>query len=1012
MQKPFRLLLLGGLVCAVLLLLVFGLALHSGVQTWAARKALAKRPELNAQLGGVSAGFRTVEFRDLHLEQKGAIITLPAIHAELSTIDAGMNQKVNLQRLIARGWTLDLTGYKPGAGDPTLVVLPATPNASQVAPVVASSAAVAQVFQGIFAQTTLPFDFSLDSVDLEGDVILPPSPEIESGKAHLVVSGGGVAAGKEGAFDFRVVVTLKGPRAPVDSLTVAGRLGAAMDTPRTFSRLATKAEAEATGPKFPNRVKLATDLVASRAAVGENYTLTLANGAKLLVDIKADLPAMTKRLGGAWKIDLRDTDLMPFALGRPLPVFDAAGEGSFALDTATGETRATGRINASLDKLGALKEELATLGVVSVAGQFDLMRRGKTIDLDRLSLTLSANHPVATVQLLQPFEFNFESGELKVADATRELLGVQLQSLPLAWAQPFLKNLSLTGGDVRGEFVVSARDGGLAVRPKSPIALNGVSLAVGGQPQLRGVDFAAQLTADYTPVGWQVELAPLTAKSGDAALLTLEAKAGRLIGKDQPIKAVGKFSAALPAVLAQPAAGSFVQLTAGDATGEFVASIDGKTAVQLKLALANLAVDPKITAEKLPAISADLRADITPDRTITLNAPLTIERDGRKSDVTLSGTIKPGKTAAVLDAHVTSDVLVLDDAKILGAPVMAPAAPATAVATKSAGAPTSTPPWASLGGQIALALKKVIYSDAFQASNVTGTIRLDAGTLKLEGVRASLGNSGEARVSGRIGYDAKASQPYELAADLAVNAFDPMPLFKALNPGQPATVEGSFNVTSKLAGRSCTLGNLADQSHGDFLLTSKGGVFRGLPVSFVNKVEAPGKIAAGVALIGNAISAVTGRKDNADTPTKAQAVADIAKALAAIPYDQLNVVLVRDAGQNTVIKDFSLIAPELRLTGNGKTTHEAGTPILDETVALEFRLSARGHVADLLKSVGVLDAKPDELGYTACPAQLKIGGTLSSPDAGELNRVLANLAIDRSGVTEKAADLWNKLMGK
>ena len=77
---------------------------------------------------------------------------------------------------------------------------------------------------------------------------------------------------------------------------------------------------------------------------------------------------------------------------------------------------------------------------------------------------------------------------------------------------------------------------------------------------------------------------------------------------------------------------------------------------------------------------------------------------------------------------------------------------------------------------------------------------------------------------------------------------------------------------------------------------------------------------------------------------------------------------------------------------------------------MEFKLRARGHTADLLKFLGKLEAQPDELGYSGCTLPLKVGGTLGKPDTSELNNALASLAIEKSGVLDKAGDLFNRLI--
>jgi hypothetical protein len=820
-----------------------------------------------------------------------------------------------------------------------------------------------------------------------------------------VLKGGGLSAGREGSFTFDIAVALTGAEVPVTSLTVRGQFIAAMDTPRTFSRLATKAEAAATGPQFPRGVKLRTDLSAARAAAGESYTVALSDEAHLLASLTADLPAAAKNLGGAWKLDVRDTDLAPFTLGRPLPKFTLVGSGGLDVEVASSDVRLTGKLDAAVDKLGVVQPQLAALGAVQLTTEFDVARRGDSVAVERLTAAFSATEPVAQVQSLQPFAFNARTGELKVADPARELLGLSLQNLPLAWLQPFAPDYAISGGGVRGEFVATARNGGFALRAKAPLSLAGVTVAKAGRPLVRAVDVVLTPAADYAPQGWQAEITGLTLSSGGAPVLSLDARAGRLAGRSQPIKATGKLSAHLPALLAQPIATGVLVLTAGDASADFVASFGEKQELQAKVALTGLATDPKLSAEKLPSLSADLRADIAAKGTVTLTVPLVIERDGRKSDLTLSGTLTPALASVVIDAHVTGANVVVEDVQVLATP-LAPSVP-----TDPSAKPASAPPWAGLSGQVAVALKKVIYTDLVQLSEVTGTVRLESGAARLVNFRAGVGPGAEAKISGDLTFDAQVPAPYGLTAEVAVSDFDPAPFFHSANPTQPATVEGKFSLVSKLGGRATALTDFATTAHGDIQLTSKAGAFRGLPVSFATKAESTGKIAASVAAVSNLFGSVTGKKEYADLANKAQAVTELTKSLNPIPYDQLNVVLTRDAAQNTVLKDFTLISPELRLSGSGQATCQSGQSLLDGSLTMEFKLRARGRQSEVLKFLGALDPQVDDLGYAACTLPLKIAGTIGHPDTSELNRSLANLALEKAGVTEKATELFNKLIG-
>src|ERR1043165_1948890 len=107
MKKAVRLVLIGAAALAALLLLLLAVVFNASFQTWAARKALAKNPAIHATLGRVDAGLKHVEVKEVRVEQNGAVVTLPDLVADLPLLSAATSQKVNVSRLVAKGWTLD-----------------------------------------------------------------------------------------------------------------------------------------------------------------------------------------------------------------------------------------------------------------------------------------------------------------------------------------------------------------------------------------------------------------------------------------------------------------------------------------------------------------------------------------------------------------------------------------------------------------------------------------------------------------------------------------------------------------------------------------------------------------------------------------------------------------------------------------------------------------------------------------------------------------------------------------
>jgi hypothetical protein len=345
-------------------------------------------------------------------------------------------------------------------------------------------------------------------------------------------------------------------------------------------------------------------------------------------------------------------------------------------------------------------------------------------------------------------------------------------------------------------------------------------------------------------------------------------------------------------------------------------------------------------------------------------------------------------------------MLVLDDVKVLAAPLAAapvpppvtsvPAESAPAVATSAPG--PAVPFWSGVTGQCVLALKQVTYNDQFQVTDVSGIIRLEADALKLVEVRAGFGPDSTVRLNDGITFHPTVPQPYVLALDLVLENFDLAPVFRAEGSARSATVEGRANLLSRVTSTGVSLDDLAGRARGDLQVSSKGGIFRALSADLSDRIQ---KTQSRVAAIGSFLGIVTD-----DYVNKTKILSDIAKALAEIHYDQLNLAVTRDASLNFQIRDFSLIAPEIRLSGNGLIRFAAGVPVPDQALELQLRLGARGQLGDLMRRAGLLEAAQDNLGYAAFAVPLKLGGTLARTDTSEIRDALLNSALERSGLLD------------
>ncbi len=989
MRAKRRLLTFAGAAAGVLLLLTAA-AFCPPVQTYAARRFLASAAGPGSSLGHLSAGPSRVSLTELRLDWDGAILVVPSAEAELAVLSAGLGRGIHVNRLVAKGWTLDLTRRVPAgsAGAAAGGRRPAVPWGARVA-------------GSLLVAFNVPANLSVDGVDLEGTVIFPDETGRPMGRAQVEAVGGGLATGRTGRFLCSVSAALSDASAPVSALAVRGTLSATMDPSGTFTRADARMEARARGRQFPAGIGLAGEASAARNAGNETYLLSLERGGERIASVDARGADGSRRLSGAWHLALKDTDLVPFALGRSLPKFDVAGGGAFDFDAATRDVPALGTVKASADRLGIVAASLANLSAVNVAADFDFATVGPSLRVDRLEASLSGTKPVASVRALQAFEFNTSTGELKVASPTGDLVGISLAGVPLAWVAGSVPAIAVAGDDAQGEFVVRAEGGRLALRTKAPLQAAGVSLSTAGKPLAAGLEVSAFVLADYAPQGWQVQLAPLSVKSDGIRMLSLEARLGRLSGGGQAIKSAGSWSLDLPALLSQPGAAGLPRLTAGDASGSFEASLDATRELLAKVAVRNLAMDGA-SAAALPSVASDIRADFEPNGRTAFSIPLHLDYGARTADMALSGTVSSDKDGPVVDGTFSGTRLTQQDLALVAALTARPGAQIPADSPGTAELPAkarlSLPFWPATRSHLSVKLESVELP-RIVLNDVRGTVVMAPTSLRVESGTARIAGSA-ARIDGEIKFSPVDAQPYSFWASVAAENVDSAPLFRAIDPDKPPAIEGRFDLAGHLAGSAADPAQLLAGSTGDCKLSSKDGLFRALQTDVVDAVkQAPSKLVDAL----DSVTSLFGKK----TDKLGEALVESATGLSEIHYDQVSVTAVRGADLNIILRQFALIAPEERIAGSGSITYQEGIPIRSQPLALDLDIGARGRLGIILGIVGMLkEDGPDELGYTPLYQTVHLGGTLQSIDQSQWREMLVQAPL------RKGSRLFDKLLGR
>lgn len=972
-MKLLRVLLIAAGAMVALLALVVILAFNASVQTWAAKKYLTGDPSLGIiQLGRVDAGLQRVELSDVRIERPGLSLTLPSLVLEMPLLDA-RKEKIHVRQLIARGWTLDVSSATTAAESAAK-----TPEKSEPFR-----------FEGLFEMLELPVDLTIDSVDAAGTLIFPTQPQQPAGRAAIVLTGGGLGAGKEGRFELNTEVSLPDGIAPVTRLKSSSILTAQMDSSRTFRRLALNNDADASGPGVPNGARMRAESVLSREGSAETYELLVKGIAgateKKWIELKAVSASVSEPLTGTWNIDLESADLAPFALGLTLPEFMAEASGRFEADRDFKRIQIAGRSDISGERLDVFYPGLSALGRLRTQAEFDLMHRSAGIRINRLSLAVRAQEPVLSIESLQAVEIVPESGEVKVPAPEADLLRISLQGVPLAWARPFAPdNIAFSGEALRGELVAKADQGGVRLRTASPIALNQFSFAIDGSALAEAIDVSVAGAGGYTPAGWESDVSEISIRQADASLLKIAVRAGQAAGGDQPIKATGRLQAEIGPLLKQPAAKDFALLDAGSVKLDFNVS----TGSALQQVSASWSIGGLRTRDDsaLPTLSGDLRADYHADGRIDAHLPLVVEWRERRSDLDIAAHAKPAGERWEIDAQLSSNELYVEDLQTFSA--LQPAAdpvPASSV-PGDAPQPDTKAPWDMISGKVQLALKKVVYANDQPPVELNSTISLSPEVLSIESLSASLPDGTSAKADGVVEFNAGQPEPYNLAMNLTAENFDPEPFLQKANPGSPPTVSGKFDLTGKVTAAVASLDRFADAVNLEAALTCRSGRFNGFAASALAANVGKGqenlsKLASAVSLIGGAL----GKGDAVRIAERTRAASDTIRRLVDLNFDQLNLDIAHRAGETaTEIKNFSLISPDFRLLGSGTVENNAAISFLKRALSLDLQMAVRGTQADDLRILNLLKREADSLGYTALAENFPVRGSLSRMAADTL----------------------------
>lgn len=639
--------------------------------------------------------------------------------------------------------------------------------------------------------------------------------------------------------------------------------------------------------------------------------------------------------------------------------------------------------------LPKLLEPFAPVGHVRLKGEVDATQLADNVDLRTLRAELAdgQGRPLVTVAATQPGKVDLTNLRWQPANPAADVARLELAAIDFAQWPAIQALVPLRGQMDAAVFNVSVKDGRLLARMAAPLRLRNLSLnSADRRPALERASLTLNPSFDFGARNdWKFSSGELAVANADAApwlTSTAELKASTQEG----LRAAVTFNADLAAMAAQPMFAALSTLSSGRASGEIrAAHVPAAAQVEGRVTLNNLVL--RDNPQPLPVANLGFRVVRTPDRRITIEAPLLLDRLGQRSDLKITAEAVRRADGVFFDAKVAGEHLELADALALvalgGAPVPAGEAnsapqPAVAARTTQPAKPDARAFWAGLRGEVALDVKSITRGKDWAMTNLGGYLAFEPDRISMQRVQGLINEKSRLGARADLRFNGGA-MPYRLSGNFSLTDFDAGAAMKAFDPGKPPVLEGIFTVAGGFTGDGANLDQTIERTRGQFQLTSRQGIFRGLKRA-TEKVSVATKTVDAVAAIGSLFGGDKIKGVAEKVAGSSYQVDQLAQALAEIPFDQLVVRAQRDDALNLRISEFSLLSPEVRLIGQGSVTHVAGKPLLDQPLAVSYQLAARGKTEQLLGKLRMLDGAKDDLGYAKMKDLGTITGTLNRPD--------------------------------
>ena len=961
-------------------------------QTALAQAWLNRQPGLRATLGTVMVKWSGVEVKDLRLRTGDSILVVPVLTVALPIKEAILERQLRITGLVAKGWTLDLASPATPAGPvpkpPTFAAEPESTGAFYAQQVL-------QRLHGILSEWRFPADLTLDGISLEGDLRLPAPKDETPVWRHVVATGGGLAAGREG--DVTLTASELNSRAETTPQRATLRLALTMDTPRTIERI--RVEGRGSGaPQGNGGRRIALDATVSRVTGAETYSLAVTHDGRPIATAMARLPEPAGAVAGTWKVDTRDGELAGWPLSAVFAGVTAQGDGTFVADRAFAQIRWEGELTATVPNPERVHAGLSGWRTLELAARFVLTQRARAVRIATLTGWLIGDQSRADVSLRQPVEFDERTRRWSVADPAADWLEVSLQGIPLSAGLRLPESWRISGGIVTGGLVLRGSGETIEARTLAPLIASNVTVQQSGREWGRELDLSMGLKATIGGAAWELQWQSLVVASRGTTIATSEGRVKSGTGAKGRTTVTGTWQLDLDALAAQPMSSDLGRLPGRSAQGDFTARLGSWNDVTGRITVVGHRPDR--------TFSATVSADVDASGRVSFLVPATIRFGRESSDVTAEGAWTRA-AAPAFSVKLTGGKVEWEHLRPMARPLAWLAGGATlptsvpgVLLEPAPGRARVVPLWGDVSGRASVAVERFRVLGR-ELRDVGGTVTLEPRLLRLEGGHGQQEPYHPAKLAGTIAFETAAALPYRLEATASLTGLTTAELLPTRSETTTPVWEGKYAAAVKSTSAGQTFDELWRRREDEFRLTSEAGIVRVLATEIASSIpKREAKSNETLGRIGESLGDLFKQRRNEDKivvipsaiSLEAEQVMNVSYVLREFAYSTLAITAFRTVDGTIHLNEIAIEADSLRLRGTGQIGGPGGARLMERPLRLDLRLGLHQGVADGVIRSGLLSGETDAQGYLRLAEPVRLGGTLEAIDDTEWREQLLRAA--------------------